>query len=420
MKRILFLITGFLLSFYLSAQDDFYSSDVVFQGGDENMITVQSTGLHEKKKQAAEMAVKSAFHTLFHTGVEGVRDGKPLVSGNNKYYFDRFFGEGRYMVFVKRQVESGEPEKLPTKQYRSTVTVTIMLNSLVVDLVRNKLMNKPLDKISMEETQEEIALPTIMVVPYKKDLETYKQILANDFDRRAAVGKVQSGFKEKGVTTVDIVGKLDATSRSMEFENSSADSNDKQLLVNSGADVYVVVDLKKDFAAEGNRVSLSMKAYETASGNVLASSVGWTNRFRINSLDQLCVYAVKDQLPSFLKEISKSFASKITTGNSVVLKLSVGDQSSMTMNTAISGKGTLANAVRQWVRKNAQNGRYHIQGIVDESMIFDNIQIPAKDTDGLPMDPSQFGFNIENYISSELQVPCSSKIDGSTIYITIN
>lgn len=414
MKRILFLITCFILSSHLSAQEDFYSSDVVFQGGDETMITVQSTGLHEKKKQATEMAVKSAFHTLFHTGVAGVHDGKPLVSGNNKYYFDRFFGEGRYMVFVKKQIESGEPNKLPTKQYKSTVNVTILLNSLIADLTRNKLMEKPQEKTSMEEMQQKMQLPTIMVVPYKKGLETYKQILANDYDRRAAVTEVKRGFQEKGITITNIDGKQNAASNSMEMEEEAAYSNAKQLVINSGADVFVVVDLKKDFAPEGNRVSLSMNAYETASGNNLASSVGWSNRFHTTSIDLLCSHAVKDQLDAFLKQISTSFAAKITKGNSVVLRISISEKSSMNMNTEIGSDGTLSNAIRQWVSKNSHNGRYHIQGIVDEYMVFDTVQIPVS------LDPSQFEYNIKNYISNELQVPCSSKFIGNIIQIMID
>lgn len=418
MKRFLFFPI-FLITFLSLSAQEFYSGDVVYLSGDDNLLTLRATGTHEKKKQAVEMALKSAFDMLFHTGIEGYRDGVALVTGENKYYMDRFFDQGRYMVFVKNYSENGDPQKMPNKHYKSTVTVNILANQLIADLIRNKMMEKPLDKMSMEATEAEIGLPSIMVVPYKKDGENYVGILQKDFDRRMAVNKVHSGFIERGVTTVDLEGKTYATKRGMEFESNTADSNDKQLITNSGADVYVIVDLEKDFAASGNRVSLSMTAYETASGRRLATSTGWTNRFRTTALDQLCVYAVKDQLTPFLNEISKSFARQITAGQSVVLKLSIGDGSSMTMNTPVAGKGAFANAVRQWVRKNCQNGRYHIQGIVDESMIFDNVQIPSKDTDGLPMDPAQFGYNLGDYITDELQTECEVKFDGSTIYVTV-
>lgn len=420
-KRLLPFSLLYFISIFLNAQNS-YSTDVVYLGGTDQMITLRTTGTHEKKKSASEMALQSAFNMLFYNGVEGFMNGKALVEKDNKHYIETFFNQRRYMIFITNYSEEGDPQKMPNKHYKSTVRVNILTSQLVNDLVRNQLMSKPIDKISMEETEEEIGLPSIMVVPYKKDGETYKNILQNDFDRRMAVGKVRSGFNERGVTTIDIEGKAFATNRSMEFESNTADSNDKQLITNSGADVYVIVDLKKDYSPNGNRVALSMTAYETSSGNILATRQGWSNRFNTNSLDQLCVYAVKDQLSPFLNDISKSFANKIVKGNSVVLKLSVASTSMMTMNSTISGKSSLGNEVRQWVRKNSHNGRYHIQGMVDESMIFDNIQIPAKDIDGLPMDPSQFAYNLTDYIKNNLQTnisPDSPKIDGSTIYITI-
>ena len=51
----------------------------------------------------------------------------------------------------------------------------------------------------------------------------------------------------------------------------AAESNDKQLLMSSGADVYVTVDLMKITRHKGARLSLVMQAYETASGTIWAS-----------------------------------------------------------------------------------------------------------------------------------------------------
>ncbi len=413
--RICGFVMAFIMTLGVAAQN--YSGDVTYLSGDDQVVTVRSSGIHPKKKEAVEMALKSAFHSLFYAGVEGIYNGKPLVTKENKFFMERFMSQ-RYIYYIRSHQEEGV-EKLPTKEYRATVTMTILLGRLIKDLTTEKMMEKPLDKISMEETQEEIALPSIMVVPYKRDGETFKSVLADDFDRRMAVGKVQDGFNQRGVTTVDLEAKLNATMRSMEFENNTEDSNDKQLLINSGAEVYVVVDLQKEILYSGSRVSLSMKAYETASGNVLASRQGWTNRFQTTALDRLCVYAVDDQLEGFLNDISKNFARKITKGNSVVLKFSIGSGSMNTMSTQVGPNHlSLSNVIRQWVRKNSQNGRYHLQGIVDESMIFDNVQIPPKDTDGFPMDTAQFAENLIMYLS-EMGVTCENKLDGNTVYITI-
>ena len=47
----------------------------------------------------------------------------------------------------------------------------------------------------MEETRQQVALPTIMVVPYKSnDRSSYAGILKNDFDLREAVSTEKEGF----------------------------------------------------------------------------------------------------------------------------------------------------------------------------------------------------------------------------------
>ena len=79
----------------------------------------------------------------------------------------------------------------------------------------------------------------------------------------------------------------------------------------------------------------------------------------------------------------------------------------------------LSTLIHQWVRKNAYKGKYHLQGIVDTSIIFDYILVPPRDADGVTMDAPQFGFQIEAWFNDTLGVPCSSRYDGSTIYITI-
>ena len=53
-------------------------------------------------------------------------------------------------------------------------------------------MTRPQEEMSMEETRQQMALPTIMVVPYKSnDRSSYADILKNDFDLRIAVSTVK-------------------------------------------------------------------------------------------------------------------------------------------------------------------------------------------------------------------------------------
>lgn len=425
MKRLIVLALIFVCCMPAVIAQDVYSRDAALVSKNGNVATLTSSGIHEKKKNAVEMAIKSAFNTLLFSGVDGLNDGKPLITNNNQKavepYLENLYNGGKYTLFLGSYSEKGEPVKLPTKQYKSTITVEIMYESLVKDLIDNGLMAKPLEKADMEEVAEEIAFPSIMVVPFKNTGESYREVL-NDFDRRMAVDKVQDGFKQKDIETVDFIARLNAAERAGEYEaDKVADSNDRQLLMNSGADVYTTVDIKKETTPAGmSRVALSLKAYETATGTTLASKQGWTPNYKTSQFDKLCVLAVKSLLPDFMKDISVSFAQKVSKGTSVALRVSIGADCTMGFSDQVDGRGSLSSLIRQWIRKNSQGGKYHLQGTTAEAIIFDKVQIPPKAADGFTMDAATFMDEFVNYLKDELQLDVESNSDGSTIYVTIH
>ena len=54
-----------------------------------------------------------------------------------------------------------EPVRQSSRLYKGTVTAQILLGALKKDLIRNKLMTKPMEEMSMEETRQQVALPTL-------------------------------------------------------------------------------------------------------------------------------------------------------------------------------------------------------------------------------------------------------------------
>ena len=102
------------------------------------------------------------------------------------------------------------------------------------------------------------------------------------------------------------------------------------------------------------------------------------------------------------------------------LNFSIDGSSAISMKDKVGKENyPLSNLIHQWVRKNSHNGKYHLQGMVDTSVIFDYVMIPPRDEDGYIMDAVQFGFKIEAWLNDTVGVPCTSKYDGTTIYITI-
>ncbi len=424
MNRYLIVSIFLTLALFARAEEYLDMARLVSQQG--TTAVFESTGNGDKPKDIEANAQKSLFHQLFYKGVEGVNDGKPLVVTENKIYTNSFFNEtNRYVAYVVPQSVKpiGKAVKTGTSKM-ATYQITIRLQQLLNDMKRNKVYSEDaingVEATEVRET-EDVVLPTVIVVPYKRDGESYAKILQNDYDRRIAVSSVQDGFEQRNISTVDLQGKIDAVARRMAYEQNAgtAESSDKQLLMTSGADVYVTVDINKDIKPEGSRVALILKAYETASGTILASKTATpVRRFATTAIDALCKHTVDGYLQEFLDDIVKNF--RPAGGTRVVLQFAIGGSSYMTMNSPAGSNGySISNIIRQWVRKNAYQGKYHLQGVMDESMIFDYVTIPPKDTDGLRMDAAQFGFLLEQYLKESEGIDCSVRVDGNNILVTI-
>lgn len=421
MKKMLCNMLVILMGCIHAMAQDEYSSAVTFVSSTDNILTVSSKGLSERKRDAEAMAVKSAFYTLFYRGIDGYNSGKPLLIKDNDYYMNNFMAN-RYPMFVSQSLMRGNVEKTTTGKYSCTMEVSILINSLVKDLVLEGLAVKPSSETTMEETDEAISLPTIIVVPYKTEEDTYQSIIQKDRDKRSAIVRVQENFVKQGVTTIDLEGQLNAIYSSKEFNMKTASSAEKNVITRSGADVYVVVDLQQRGSSDGGvHVNVEMKAYDTKTGGILAStSSGWTNSTSNVDLGDVCAIAIKARMNDFMKDLATNMANQIQKGKTVALRIFQRKGGEWGLDSSVGEEGyTLSSIIRRWVKKNAENGRYHLKGGVNEMLWFDTVFIPATDSDGFPMDGATWGDNLLYHLNNDLHVPCKMKFDGTSIDITL-
>lgn len=425
MKRISILLSVlFFCHIFTVAQSVSDWQKVKYISGDENIAVFTSEGEASKKSEVGKDAKCRLFYALFYKGVIGFNDTEPLITKDNRLYTDPFFNESqRYESYIL-DMEGADDTHKENRKHRATCTITVSMKLLKKYLTESGLMESAAPVFGDEGGP---VMPTIMVVPYKKTGENYQSILENDFDRRVAVSNVQDGFRSRNVTTYDLAAVIRSTQKRADYENNSnaADSNDKQLLMSSGADVYVEVDMIKDKNSQGTRVSLVMRAYETATGALLASKDGFTRRYPNAGSDLLAKYAVKDHLQPFLDDICSHWdgsgkGTKGSNGTRVVLQFAIDGSSATTFNDPAGPNNySIANIIRQWVRKNCYKGQYHLKGIMAESIIFDSVTMPPTDADGLAMDAAQFAFLLESYLKEEMGIDCSSRNDGNNILFTI-
>lgn len=414
MKRVLSTLALFLGLLTANAQE--YLEIVSFESESDGKGTFTSVGFGEKKSDAETNAIKSLFHTLLFTGVSGVNDDAPLVTESKPGYTNSFFNsQARYTGYLIECEAAGDASKVGGK-YQRNYKITIRLKQLINDVKRNTGGNKKPATIPQSTRLAPTlqASPKIIVVPFAQDEESYQAILNSNFDLRAAVNEVEKGFQELNIETENILSAPKSSQRRAEFETDAASSNDKELLRSTDADVYVVVDIKKNTTAEGTSIALILKAYETATDNNWGSQNSWTKPNKNADISYLCALAVKAYLPDFLKQIEKNFMQPA----SVVIEFSVLNETGITMRDRLKNGKRLSAFISEWFEENAYNGEYHLQGVVDESAIFDDVLMPRVDKKGKKMNTNKFAEALSDALY-EAGVDTEIKTAGNNIMITI-
>ena len=218
MKKLLMLLAVSLGVISAQAQD--YLQIVTFESESGINGTFTTAGASDDKKGVESDAIKSLFYTLMFSGVDGVNDGNPLVYNEKPAYTNSFFNSAaRYVGYVIESEELDKPKKVAGR-YQASYRVTIRLKQLINDVKKNT-GGKDAEQKAEKEAKRLTPKPKIMVVPFKKDGESYKAILENDRDLRAAVSEVQKGFEALDIETESLLSSLNSSNRRAQYEESA-------------------------------------------------------------------------------------------------------------------------------------------------------------------------------------------------------
>ena len=130
-RRYILLALFMVLCSGLRAQN--FSTNVTLVEESGNTATFEAIAIGVKKKDAAELAAKSAFNTLFHTGVEGLKNGVPMIMQERKDYDYRFFNESRYLNFLSGEILTVDDSKIGGSSSRCLPTLSATIWPLIPD-----------------------------------------------------------------------------------------------------------------------------------------------------------------------------------------------------------------------------------------------------------------------------------------------
>lgn len=320
MKHYLIVILGIILCTKICAQN--YSNEVTLVQGDDNSVTVLATAVDDKKKDAALLAAKSAFHTLFHSGIPGVKNGVPMIAIERSDYDYRFFSESRYINYISSEVETVNSEKIGGK-YRVTVRLTIQLKSLCADLEHNNMAISPGWTDSKAVKATSALNPTIVITPDMtdgRDLETWRKEVLEEPTLKYAIGRLTDEFGQHGYTTQDAFVLLQNQINSAMINMGTQTDVATEVMKRIPGDIVVYVDLKIN-KKEGRRCecALELNAHEKQTGNTLSRKTFSSGEYMTTEYLKLVDYAIKQIKEDFFESLQTKFEEIIMNGRTVLI-----------------------------------------------------------------------------------------------------
>lgn len=261
--------------------------------------------------------------------------------------------------------------------------------------------------------------PKIMVIPFTKEGEDIREVLENDVNKRIVLTKIKEAFDSRGFTTVDFFGKMKAVSRGNGLAMDNQTDLKTMIIQQSGADIYVDAEIDVLLSGNGNSVKVIMTAYDISTGNSLANKVGESGKFYTDDIGRLASKAIDTQADDFLNVMQTKFNDIVENGRSINVTIGFAPSSAYSMSSETGGDGlALSDNIEMWMGENAYKNNYHIQGVTDKQMIFDDVRIPLKDENGNNYNINKFGLKFLMF-ARKAGIQISRDISNNTLIITI-
>lgn len=363
------LLIALLCGLTMQAQN--YSADVSLVQQDAQSVTVRATAIAAKKKEAADLAVRSAFHALLHTGIEGVRNGMPMVAVERNDYDYRFFTELRYLNYIRGEAEDVADSKIGG-QRRVTVQLTILSKSLLADLEHNEMVVSP-GWVDTKKASATAALnPTIVVVPLVEgggDFEDMRTLVENSPVVEYAVNKLAAEFSRRGYKTRDFLTQLQNSKNTSLLRQGTQTDLATMMVQNLPGDIVVTVDVEVTTDdRKRSECSLNVKAVEQQTEGGLASATFLSGQYMTTDSLRLADYAVKKVRDDFFADLKKAFEAMVAKGREVYVDMTLA-QSVMDWDfdqQAPYGEDYFKDALDEWLNEHAQQSVYDMGNSTDK------------------------------------------------------
>ncbi|MDE5643127.1 MAG: hypothetical protein K2I56_06505 [Muribaculaceae bacterium] len=404
-KLIVMFLAGLALCIPAAAQN--FSDNVSLESSEGDIVAIKASASHAKKKEAETLAIKSAFNAIFHSGVEGLKNGQPMIVGDSKSYDYRFFNENRYIQYMTQ-----EPKKLNSDKIKgnslTTVVVYINLKSLKAELQRNKLTISPAWADAKAVSATASLNPTIVVAPYTTaetgySFESMRSILEKDPIQRYAVDRVAEEFQKHGFKTRDLVSQLQ-NAKTSAFLREGTQTDDESMVVSQlPGDIIVYVDCFINSLGDGkSAATLNIHALEKQTNGRLATKAFGSSGFYTNEHMPLVNNAVESITADFFSQLHDSFDEMVRKGREVSMELSLAESVDWDFDCDAPASGEFfKDALEEWLRENSFQSVYNLNS--SDKYIVISVNVPLWDMEkNRSFTLTNFSSNFRKFLKSQL------------------
>ena len=259
--------------------------------------------------------------------------------------------------------------------------------------------------------------PSIIVIPYVKEGQDIRTVLEADAAKRIAITMVKDGFDKRGVTTYDFVQSLKNVETNQAMTMQSQLDFQSMIVAESGADIYVSVEVSETNSSSGNGVDIILTAYESSTARSLSNKIASSGRFYTSDSKLLVQKALSGSvIDDFMNTVQLKFNDIVNNGRSVVIEFTIDQNSVINMYHEIDGL-PLSDFIEIWMSENAFKNYYKSSGATSTRMIFEDVRIPIRDDNDLNYTPSKFALKLFIALRKE-GLTLSKDIKRQNIYIT--
>lgn len=273
-------------------------------------------------------------------------------------------------------------------------------------------------------SQQDLILvqPTIMVIPFVKEGKDLRSVFESDSSQhiRVAMTKVKNAFDTAQIKTIDLKSMIQRIDNDRILTHNSRNDLKSSIIEYSKIDIYVEVEAQVVETSRGNSVTVILNAYDAFSSQTLANGFGHSPKFYTQNFEKLSEKALDTFLEKFISSTKAALEDLEKNGRSITLNIGIEENVKMDMDTEIGESGNLlADAIEDWLEKNAYNSQFNIQGITATKMLVNEIKIPKIDpTTQRNYRPSKFAKSLVQHLES-LGVEATRDIQGTNIFVTI-